>query len=196
MSDVAKRIDAVIRDGLASLMKREGFKKSGRDFSKTDSESVAILNVQASQSNFGANGKFTINLGRYFPSVAQVVGGPQPQGVPKEYHSTIRRRIGQFLPGNLDQWWSVAPETDTAKLGAEVARVVEEVGLPWFRRVHDLPSLQTELGGFPSIELASVLLLLGDKDRAEGCLREFVQARPMARAHANAWARRNGINAA
>jgi len=89
-----------------------------------------VLNVQASQSNSGADDKFTLNLGRYFPSVARVVGGPEPQGLPKEYESTIRRRIGRLMPGSSDHWWSVSSSTDPDKLGAEVASIVQAVGLP------------------------------------------------------------------
>ena len=63
-------------------------------------------------------------------------------------------------------------------------------------RVKDLAGLKSELGESPSIELASVLVLLGERDRAEACVREFILARPMAKAHANAWAKHNGIDAA
>ena len=142
MSEIGNAIDAVIRGGLAPLMKREGFKKSGRNFLKVDSESVAVLNVQASTSNLGATGKFTINLGRYFPSVARAVGEPEFEGPPKEYDCTVRLRIGHLLPKNLDHWWTVGPETNIEQLALDIARVVEDVGLPWLRRMHDLLALK------------------------------------------------------
>jgi hypothetical protein len=196
MSEIGNAIDAVIRGGLAPLMKREGFKKSGRNFLKVDSESVAVLNVQASTSNLGATGKFTINLGRYFPSVARAVGDPDLQGRPKEYDCHLRQRIGFLLPKKLDHWWEIGPETHIEQLAVDVTRVVEGVGLPWLRRVHDLHSLKTELEGFPSIKLASVLLLLGERAQAESCLEELVRASPMAQACATAWAKRHGLHLA
>jgi hypothetical protein len=196
MSEIGNAIDAVIRGGLAPLMKREGFKKSGRNFLKVDSESVAVLNVQASTSNLGATGKFTINLGRYFPSVARAVGDPDLQGRPKEYDCHLRQRIGFLLPKKLDHWWEIGPETHIEQLAVDVTRVVEGVGLPWLRRVHDLHSLKTELEGFPSIKLASVLLLLGERAQAESCLEELVRASPMAQACATAWAKRHGLHRA
>jgi hypothetical protein len=134
MSDIGKAIDTVIRGGLAPLMKREGFKKSGRNFLKVDAESVAVLNIQASRSNLGATGKFTINLGRYFPSVARAAGKPELQGPPKEYECTVSLRIGHLLPENLDYWWEVGLETNIEQLAVDVARAVEDVGLPWLRR--------------------------------------------------------------
>ena len=196
MSEIGNAIDAVIRGGLAPLMKREGFKKSGRNFLKVDSELVAVLNVQASTSNLGATGKFTINLGRYFPSVARAVGDPDLQGRPKEYDCHLRQRIGFLLPKKLDHWWEIGPETHIEQLAVDVTRVVEGVGLPWLRRVHDLHSLKTELEGFPSIKLASVLLLLGERAQAESCLEELVRASPMAQACATAWAKRHGLHRA
>ncbi|MBI3607238.1 MAG: DUF4304 domain-containing protein [Nitrospirae bacterium] len=142
MSEIGKAIDAVIRGGLAALMKREGFKKFGRNFLNVGSESVAVLNVQASMYNLGTTGKFTINLGRYFPSVARAAGEPELQGLPKEYNCQIRLRIGHLLPENLDHWWTVGPETNIEQLALDVTRVVEDVGLPWLRRMHDLHALK------------------------------------------------------
>lgn len=193
MSNIGKAIDAVIRGGLAPLMKREGFKKSGRNFLKADSESIAILNVQASMSNLGATGKFTINLGRYFPSVARAVGDPDLQGLPKEYNCYLRERIGFLLPKKLDHWWEIDLETNLWLLTADVARAVEDVGLSWLRRMYDLRALKRELNGFPSLKLASVLLLLDEKAQAERCLREFAREGPMAQASAAAWANRHGL---
>ncbi len=195
MSEIGKAIDAVIRCGLAPLMKRAGFKKSGRNFLKVDSESVAVLNVQASTSNLGATGKFTINLGRYFPSVARAVGDPDLQGSPKEYDCQVRERIGFLFPEKLDHWWEVGPETNFEQLAVAVVLAVEDVGLPWLGCMHDLHSLKTQLGGIPSIKLASVLLL-GEREQAESCLREFVRVGPMARACAAAWAKRHGLSSA
>lgn len=194
MSEIGKAIDAVIRGGLAPLMKREGFKKSGRNFLKVDAESVGVLNVQASMYNLGATGKFTINLGRYFPSVARAAGEPELKGLPREYNCQIRLRIGHLLPENLDHWWTVGPETNIERLALDVARVVENVGLPWLRRMRDLDSLKAQLGELPSIRLASALLLLGEREHAESYLREFARVGPMARACATAWANRHGLS--
>jgi len=192
MSQIGRLIDAVIRDGLAPLMKRAGFKRSGRNFLKVDSESIAVLNVQASLSNVGATGKFTINLGRYFPSVARAVGDPDPPCLPKEYNCHLRQRIGHLLPKKLDHWWEIDPETNLWLLAGDVARAVESAGLPWLERMQHLRALKNELNGFPSPKLASVLLLLDDRAQAERCLQEFARGGPMATASAIAWAKRHG----
>lgn len=39
-------------------------------------------------------------------------------------------------------------------------------------------------------------MLLGERAQAESCLRELVQARPMAQARATAWAKRHGLHLA
>ena len=193
MSQIGRWIDAVIRDGAAPLMKREGFKKSGRNFLKVDAESIAVLNVQASMSNFGATGKFTINLGRYFSSVARAMGDPDLRGSPKEYNCHLRQRIGHLLPKKLDHWWEIDPETNLWQLAGDVARAIETAGLPWLQRMGHLRALKRTLNGFPSLRLASVLLLLGEKAQAERCLREFAHEGPMAQARAAEWAKRHGL---
>ena len=100
------------------------------------------------------------------------------------------------LTPKLAPWWEIDLETNLWLLTADVARVVEDVGLPWLRCMHDLRALKRELNGFPSLKLASVVLLLGEKAQAERCLREFTREGPMEHACATVWAKRHGLSLA
>jgi hypothetical protein len=89
--------------GLAPLVKKEGFSKSGRNFHRQSGNNWLVVNVQASQGNIGTHGKFTINLGVYLPEVSLLVSDPL-RGKPKEYDCTVRKRIGCLMPGARDHW--------------------------------------------------------------------------------------------
>jgi hypothetical protein len=111
MSERGKLIDDVTRPGLAIAPKKLGYRKSGRTFYQVHDARTEIVNVQASKSNMGDmgdTGTFTINLGVYFPAVATITNALPITGVfPKEYDSTVRKRLGMLVDGDRDFWWTV-----------------------------------------------------------------------------------------
>src|SRR5215467_1430359 len=110
-SQIAESIDQLIKYGVAQLMKANGFSRSGRTFHRAEGEDWQVVNLQASQSNVGEIGRFTINLGVYLPRISVLAGKPVP-GKPKEYECTHRERIGRCMAGGLDQWWEINASTD------------------------------------------------------------------------------------
>ncbi|WP_273430722.1 DUF4304 domain-containing protein [Chitinibacter tainanensis] len=74
MRKIADLIDGVIKLGIADFLKRHGFKKSGRTWHLMQGENWLIINLQASTSNVGCQGKFTINVGVYVPAIAALDG--------------------------------------------------------------------------------------------------------------------------
>ena len=129
--EIGKRIDETIRLGLAPLLKQQGFSKSGRNFHRLTGAVWQVVNVQASQGNSDASGKFTINVGVYVPQVAVLAGQAPIAGKPKEYDCTDRERLGELMPGGADHWWALLPSTDLAALAAQVSEAVSVYGLPW-----------------------------------------------------------------
>jgi hypothetical protein len=63
MSQIEKIIERVVREHIHPLLKEREFRKQAKTFHKIGDESTLVVNVQASQSNEGLEGKFTINLG-------------------------------------------------------------------------------------------------------------------------------------
>src|SRR5262245_58254178 len=105
MSEIADLIDTVVRLGLAPHLRSSGFKKHSRTFTFETGACTQIVNVQASQANIGSEGRFTLNLGVYFPAVAKRRVMVARGAYPKEYEGTLRARIGSLMPGNRDHWW-------------------------------------------------------------------------------------------
>ena len=132
MSDIARMIDAVIRDALALSLKEDGYKKTGRNFHKVSKAVIRVVNVQASQWNYDGSGQFTINLGIYLPRIAKLTDREyRGKGLPKGHNCTGSERIGTLMPKGLDYWWTVTTRTSTAALAKHLAKSWQEYGKPW-----------------------------------------------------------------
>jgi hypothetical protein len=133
MSHINDLINIVIQSGLAQELKQNGFRKQARTFRKSLSEAILITNIQGSKWNRGQIGKFTMNLGVYFPVVARLIWLPLPRVADKpfEYDCLVHTRIGQVLPNPDDYWWTIEPSTDLHALGSNVTEIWETHGKPW-----------------------------------------------------------------
>ncbi len=69
MSVIAMRIDGIIRARLAPLLKEARFKKQARNFRRAHNDHTDVINVQAFRYNDAAHGRFTVNLGVYYPAI-------------------------------------------------------------------------------------------------------------------------------
>ena len=74
-SDIAKKIDQVAGGELAARLKEHGYRKKGRTFHRRTDEATCIVNVQASVTNAGHEGMFTVNVGVYFPKIEEPLTG-------------------------------------------------------------------------------------------------------------------------
>jgi hypothetical protein len=194
MSEIAKRIDEIIGLELAPYLKTQGFKKAGRNFHRKDEHSIAVINVQASTGNAGEQGQFTLNIGRYFPAIAELMGTSIASDIPKEYESTIRARIGNVTPNKNDYWWKFSPQVGNYDISKEVLQFVASYAIPWLAKIESPKELYEELlGTFPSLAAASVAIFMGNKDEAASIAADLLSKRPMATSHINMWAKRNGV---
>jgi hypothetical protein len=131
-SAIGKRIDAVLRVGLPSLLKEHGFKKQGRTWRRVRGDGTQIVSVQGSQWNAGDEGRLTVNLAAYYPAVAKL-SRMAIKAAPGEIDGHIRVRIGQLMPGKRDFWWTIerGAAADLGDLGVDVAEKLHAHGLPF-----------------------------------------------------------------
>lgn len=194
MSEIAKRIEGVVRAGLAPLLKGKGFRKKGGSYYRSDGGGVvSVVNVQLSQGNSANEGRFTLNLGKYFPAVAQLEGMASDLEFPKEYECTVRRRIGELMPGHTDHWWRIDAATDEVVMAQQLVEAARDLALPWLNSLRGYAELRRELAAFPSLTAAGAELLDGDPVAAAGIAQAFIQERPRAEARARSWAARHGL---
>ena len=188
--EIGKRIDEIVKIGLAPLLKENGFSKSSRNFYRESESAWRVVNVQSSQSNSDMAGKFTVNLGVYLPQVAALAGQSPVTGKPKEYDCTVRKRIGALMPHGVDYWWELLPSTDPAAIAATVAAAVETYGLPWFAANTSVLQVADTLANQPSVMAAAAALAAGDRPEAARRIGRMEAERPMAASTARAWAKK------
>ncbi|HEY2121935.1 MAG TPA: DUF4304 domain-containing protein [Candidatus Acidoferrum sp.] len=173
MSEIAKQIKAIADLGLAPLLKQAGFRKRGTHYARVKGEALQLINVQSSQWNMSSQGRFTLNIGVHFSSVAKMLmGADRMPAVPKHYYCLRRKRVGQLLPDKADRWWTVAPQTNASDVAAELSSAMNDYVLPWLTKVETISGVAMELergpdplsGGLWTAPAAR--LVLGEPERA------------------------------
>ncbi|MYM27408.1 DUF4304 domain-containing protein [Duganella sp. CY15W] len=194
MSEIAKAIDELVRIGIMPILKDAGFKKKARNFHLVQTESIAVINVQASQWNSGKEGQFTFNVGRYYPALDARVRGGKLSFLPKEYECTIRRRVGSLMPEGIDIWWTVNLEQDNTQIVEQTRNVVQEFAIPWLARIESIAGLKDLLEHEASIDAAEILIFLGNTTGAKQCLQRLMSIRPTDWRRIELWAHQHGID--
>ena len=188
MSEISKLINQIIKEGLAPLLKKEGFKKTGHNFYRELSNRTEVLNIQASRWNEKSEGEFTVNLGVYFPEIAHITEAIPFKGMPKEYNCTVNKRIGHLLENGCDHWWKISPSANLNHLAEDLTQKVKKYGLPWLEKMADLNILKEELKNNNRAFVASgVALLLNSKQDALNYLQLAYKQQPLASENIKAW---------
>jgi hypothetical protein len=191
MSEIGRVIDRVAADALTNPLKAAGYQKAGRTWRRRVTDAVQVVNVQASRHNFGADGRFTLNAGVYFPALAARLGLFPPTDAPEESDCHVHTR-----PMPLGKnWWKVrAP--GAAKTDEEGGRVLGAV-LSWLDRVVDLERARDELIRHGPLWWAAAASL--ELDDHAAAARLFAQAVASAAAgkadELQRWGRANGLEA-
>ncbi len=156
--------------GLAPLLKQAGFCRHSTHFARSYGEALDVVNAQSGQWNMASSGKFTLNIGVHFSSVAIAMHGKDPMpAIPKEYYCLMRRRVGMLLPGGADCWWTITPQTDIGAVAAELASAWKDFVSPWLDKVKTIADAAAELeqrGGVDLWAAAAARLVLGEREKA------------------------------
>lgn len=194
MSEISKIIDGIIKAELAPLLKQCGFKKKARNFYREHSDRTDVINIQASQWNEGLKGKFTVNVGVYFPAISELTEASPVKSLPKEYNCTIRERIGLITEENRDTWWEVNPETDQKIVANDLALKVNSVCLPWLESMADLDNVKSGVvKNNRAIVAAGISLHQGNIAEAREYLEQSFKQQPLAKSRASAWGKKHGL---
>lgn len=180
MSEISKAIDTVIRLGLAPRLKTAGFTKQGRTFRRSATGYVHVVNVQADRWNRGDEGRFTMNLGVYFPALVPLNTWPEAVAErPMEYDCQLRQRIGLLLPQAPDHWWHLDAATDLAALAEEAGATWDDYGAGWLAGITDLPSAQRDcLQRHEYYLAAAISLALDERETAATHLMRELENNP------------------
>jgi hypothetical protein len=193
MSEISKRIDSIIRERLSPFLKNNGFKKKARNFYREYSDRVEVINVQASQWNEGSEGKFTINVGVYYPEIAKILEAPPVSGAPKEYDCTVRERIGLLAPEKKDQWWHIDGSVNDLEISEDIANQVENICLPWLSEMSDLVNVKSHVVKNMAFVAAGIALFQGNREEASELIEKALKQKPLAKSKINSWGKKHGV---
>ena len=174
MNENTKRIRQIVDRGLGPTLRNAGFHRHGADFSRKYGEALHVINFQLSQWNTTELGKFTLNIGVHFTSVAALLYGKDPMPAnPKESRCLLTARVGLLMPDQKDHWWSVTSETNSDSVSEELATVCSSYVLPWLKPFKTLVEMDWEAGrGMIQHRFAEAAanLVLGKREDAAHCI--------------------------
>ncbi|MBL8989226.1 MAG: DUF4304 domain-containing protein [Gemmatimonadetes bacterium] len=193
MSPVAHSIDLAVKAGLLGALRDAGFRGTARDFHRSRGLVTDAVNIQASRSNAGQDGRFTVNLGIYLPGVEAVLRGAPLADPPREVDCTVRVRLATVARGGGDGWWAVGAGLDPSVVGREVGETMTRFGIPWFDAVTGPDDVARR--GLPCTDLtrAAVLFVSGHRDDTIDLMRENVLRSSAAWAAWRGLAERTGL---
>ena len=176
------------------LLKKEGFKKKARDFYREYEDRIEVINVQASKWNDGAEGKFTVNVGVYYPEIAEITDAIPVKGMPKEYDCTITERIGLLTPEKKDEWWKIDSSTNDSEVSERVAKQVEVLCIPWLARMSTLNEVKVAVAkSNRAFVAAGIALFQGSPEEAKEYIVQALKQQPLAKSKINAWGKKHGL---
>jgi len=194
MSNIANKIDAIIKESLAPLLKNNGFKKKARSFYREFDNRIELINVQASKWNQGSEGQFTVNVGVYYPEVSEITDALPVKGMPKEYDCTVRERIGLLTPGKKDKWWKIDSSSNDSTVSENVAKLVDELCFPWLEKMSDLDTVKSHLAkNNRAFVAAGIALFLGKNEEAFAFIEQALQQQPLAKSKIITWGKKHGL---
>jgi hypothetical protein len=117
---------------LAPLLKANGFKKSGRcHFRIHNNRRYDVIELRVSIYGSLERSRFTAELYQH-DSQLEDRGTRRWKTFPKSGSNVFSRNIGTFRPDGHQHWWELSETTDTTAIGDEVAKLLEEVVIPYF----------------------------------------------------------------
>lgn len=170
MSEIGKKISAVVDLGLAPRLKEQGFRRNGINYHHSDGDGIQVVTIQSSQRNYGESGKFRVNFGVHFPEVAKVLHGSDTMPKSPSESNCVLRAIGAFP----DRWWKLDPSADMESLSSSLSRYWIETIWPWLESNKRLPEAARTLERTNPPAAAAAHLVLGQPDEAVRLVRLWI----------------------
>ncbi len=179
MTDTNQKIRTIVERGLAPSLKQAGFRRHGDNFSRKYGEALHVVNFQRNKWNTKESGKFTLNVGAHFPSIATLLFGKDPMPAnPKEVRCLLRVRVGLLMPDERDHWWDITPQTSADDFTQEMGAVCSSYIFPWLEQFKTVADTNWKLRyGIVQHTLAEAAanIILGNRTKAAQCLEAEVR---------------------
>jgi len=124
---------------LKASLKPHGYSKNGSTFRLRSNETVRVISLQSSTKSTSVFAKVTVNLGVH---VLALQDPERPEKNPSVWSPHWNQRIGHLMPENRDIWWSIYSAQESVSVASEIARCVEQYGLPSLAQVATVKALR------------------------------------------------------
>ncbi|MBV4359032.1 DUF4304 domain-containing protein [Pinibacter aurantiacus] len=169
---------------LSPFLKQFDFVKKGNDFYKVADKNYGIINFQKGRDSTEDVLKFTINFGVYSNVLGELVNGFHNLNKPEIGQCQWEARIGSFMSGSPDFWWSVNTADNLDKVVSDVSTDVQNIIVPELNRrlsddglinswINDHYAGTTEIGKFKY--LTTLLKVKGDFRTLNQVVEAFMQ---------------------
>lgn len=126
VSALDERFNRVIREALTEPLAPHGFRKRGRVFRRRLDELAWVIDVQRSRYNSREELQFTVNCGIYVPRVLSTYLRLSEPTFPTSVDCCISVRIGMLADDQLDKWWALCEQPQSATEDMQIVGDVRE----------------------------------------------------------------------
>ena len=194
---MTQALDSIANDALGARLKADGFRKSGRTWRRVVDGGIQVVNVQGSMFSTGVDGRCTLNVGVYFPALADALGIGRITDAPTEADCHLRRRTAMLRPDKRDTWFEFRTnDRESMNAAADAIRELYiDFGEAWLKNHSILPAARDELRRTGQTWWAAAASLCsGDRTDATELLRKAIDEAPQDIApHLRHWGRERSL---
>ena len=171
-------IQAAVKSGIEPLLLGLGFRKNSKNFYKSENGCIQLVFPQSSRWNSADDAQVALNVGTYFPALAEMMGVEQRMPDPPRFeYCSVSQRARLSADAAADEhWWRATPATDPSELGKAMGEAIVNHGLPWLEKMsrfeNALPAAEKRKSYW---EAAALSLLLHEPRRAATYVKLWVE---------------------
>ncbi len=149
---------------------------STAQFHRVGPDHICLLDSQRDKYWTNQTGKFTVNIGVYFPAIEAIRGKQVIEGIPPGGCWTIATRLNMLATGE-DRWWTLTPRTKLGPLQAELQDRWRGFGHPWIERNKIISNARDwQVENHAKWPAVFSTMVLGQRDRALALLHDILLA--------------------
>ena len=167
-----------------SPLKQMGFIKKGNSFYLEAHKNFGVINFQKSRESTKEVVKFTINFGVYSDVLGQLQYGYNSSVKPEVEQCHWEARVGDFMAGSPDYWWSVNMSYESDIIISEIMEAIKSIIIPQLNKrlsdeglincwVNESYAGTTEIGRFKYLTI--LLKAKGDINTLNQVVETFMQ---------------------
>jgi hypothetical protein len=181
----------MVKEYVAPLLKKNGFKKKKLSWNRARGSFVDIIDIEELPGSTEDNERFVLNIGVFIPDYYEVVWGQPYKGFAQEADAIFRTRLGDLLNGKFSEringaFIELDSDTDVLTVGEELSSAIEKKVLPCldsftdYRSLHDfIDNIDGWQKDYPLMQIYFALLKqsLGEKESAIAILDDVISGK-------------------